>query len=88
LTAPNVLQIDIKPTIDPLYPWCVYSITLVKTKTTAPDTSANVILFTDMVDKVLANIANAFITLKNSPYGMTDAGVYNLQVTYSWALPI
>ena len=41
-----------------------------------------------MVDKVLADIANAFITLTNSPYDITDAGVYNLQVTYSWALPI
>ena len=81
-------DVSIAPTINPLYPWCVYSITLVKTKTTAPDTSANVILFTDMVDKVLADIANAVITLTNSPYDITDAGVYNLQVTYSWALPV
>ena len=41
-----------------------------------------------MADKVLADLANAVITLTNSPYDVTNAGVYNLQVTYSWALPL
>jgi hypothetical protein len=41
-----------------------------------------------MADKVLADLANAVITLTNSPYDVTNAGVYNLQVTYSWALPV
>ena len=81
-------DVSIAPTINPFYHWCVYSITLVKTKTTAPDTSANVIFFTNMVDKTLADIASAVIRYTNIPYCMTNAGVYNLQVTYSWALPV
>jgi hypothetical protein len=64
--------------------YCIYSIYLASTKTTAPDTSATAITYTAMINQLYTQLPNAKITYNVSIPDLAHTGVYNLVVTYTW----
>lgn len=74
-------------TIGSAYQMCKYTITATVVKTPAPDTSASVVTWTNMINEVYANTANAVMNFM-ATYDETKVGVYSVTVTYTWGMPV
>lgn len=81
---PNFLQ-GIALTVGlPYQDYCIYSVSLISTKTTTPDTSPAAVGFTDMVNRLYTDLGLALITYHVSIQDLANVGIYNLVVTYQW----
>lgn len=74
-------------TINSAYQMCKYSVTAAVIKTPAPDTSTSVVTWTNQVNEVYANTANAVMTFL-ATYDPTKVGVYTATITYTWGMPV
>ena len=80
------LAINVPPAITgPYASVCFFSIAMTVTKSTSPDTSSAMILFTDMVDAPFTSLASSAATLITRIYVPVNAGIYTLTIVYSWS---
>lgn len=86
LSDPDVL-VDVNVTFDPVYPQCLYDVSLAVSKDLQPDTIANVITFTPMTGATIAELGFFNVGLLAQSYDASYQGVYTLDVSYSWYEP-
>ena len=65
---------------------CIFSIGIIITKTTIPDTSSSAFVWTDIVDAPFVDLNKGIVTLVKVNYDPNFAGVYNFQIDYFWAV--
>ena len=65
---------------------CIFSIGIIITKTSIPDTSTSAFMWTDMVNSPFVDLNKGIVTLVKNTYDPTFAGVYNFQIDYGWAV--
>ena len=57
------------------------------TKSTTPDTSSSMILFTDKVNAPFTSLASAVLTIATGAYTPLNVGMYAVTLVYSWNGP-
>ena len=64
---------------------CVFSIGIIITKTSTPDTTFSPFVWTDMVNAPFVDLNKGIVKIRKDMYDPNFAGDYNLQINYGWA---